>query len=469
MDLGKRGKRMREFRGREAELNSLKKKIDTDEFQMVVLYGRRRIGKTELMNEFMHRQNCKCVSFTASEQSENELLSIMTETVLTELAPDMIGMVEFPSFEKLFEFVGNKAMDERIVFFIDDYPYLAKQCTYIQSVLQKVIDNHWKKTKLFLCLCGSLIAFMKDEILAEAAPLHGRATLELRLQPFNYRDTAEFVQKYSFEEKAIVYGLTNGVAKYIEQFNDSKSLEQNIIDEYFAFGGYFTEEQVKTIVTSEKQNPALYNSIVSAIATGHTRNSEIASYVGMDDISYPLKMLQKAEIIEKRMAGKPYYILNDSMLIFWFKYVNRALSLINVGRGEKYYYNSVSDKLHDFMGNVFEKMCKEFLLMKVGEDKYPIITEIDNFQKTIIDAEGKPKQIEIDIIGKDGKDILIIGECKFKNEKVDKEVFENFIEKAHCINAKNPLLCMFSLGGYTDYVRTHSGEVLLLTIEELYA
>ena len=288
---------MREFRGREAELNSLKKKIDTDEFQMVVLYGRRRIGKTELMNEFMHRQNCKCVSFTASEQSENELLSIMTETVLTELAPDMIGMVEFHSFEKLFEFIGNKAMYERIVFFIDEYPYLAKQCTYIQSVLQKVIDNLWKKSKMFLCLCGSLIAFMKDEILAEAAPLHGRTTLELRLQPFNYKDTAEFVQKYSFEEKAIVYGLTNGVAKYIEQFNDSKSLEQNIIDEYFAFGGYFTEEQVKTIVTSEKQNPALYNSIVSAIATGHTRNSEIAGYVGMDDISYPLKVLQKSEII----------------------------------------------------------------------------------------------------------------------------------------------------------------------------
>ncbi|MCQ2521676.1 MAG: AAA family ATPase [Lachnospiraceae bacterium] len=459
---------MREFRGREVELNSLKKKFDTDEFQMVVLYGRRRIGKTELMNEFMHRQKCKCVSFTASEQSENELLSIMTETVLTELAPDMIGMVEFPSFEKLFEFIGNKAIDERIIFFIDEYPYLAKQCTYIQSVLQKVIDNNWKKTKMFFCLCGSLIAFMKDEILSEAAPLHGRATLELKLQAFNYRDTAEFVQKYTCEEKAIVYGLTNGVAKYIEQFNDNKSLEQNIIDEYFAFGGYFTEEQVKTIVTSERQNPALYNSIVSAIATGHTRNSEIASCVGMDDISYPLKMLQKAEIIEKRIANKPYYLLNDSMLVFWYKYVNRAVSLINVGKGEKYYYNSVSDKIHDFMGNVFEKMCKEFLFMKAGENDYPIITEIDNFQKIIVDENGKQRQIEIDIIGRDGKDILIVGECKFTNEKVNKEIFDSFMEKTHYIKGQNPLLCMFSLKGYTDYVVENAEGVILLTIEVLY-
>jgi len=456
------------FRGREIELNSLKKRFDTDEFQMVVLYGRRRIGKTELMNEFMNRQNCKCVSFTSSEQSENELLSIMTETVLTELAPDMIGMVEFPSFEKLFEFIGNKARDERIVFFIDEYPYLAKQCPYIQSVLQKVIDNNWKKTKLFFCLCGSLIAFMKEEVLAETAPLHGRATLELRLQPFNYKDTAEFVQNYSFEEKAIVYGLTNGVAKYIEQFDDNKSLEQNIIDEYFSFGGFFTEEQIKTIVTSERQNPGLYNSIVSAIVTGHTRNSEIAGCVGMDDISYPLKMLQKAEIIEKRIANKPYYVLNDSMLVFWYKYVNRAISLINVGKGEKYYKNSVSDKIHDFMGSVFEKMCKDFLFMKAGENNYPIITEIDNFQKSIIDDNGNQKQIEIDIIGKNGKEILIIGECKFTNEKIDKETFDSFIEKTHYIKGKKTLLCLFSLSGYTDYVKKNANGVMLLTIEDLY-
>lgn len=459
---------MKEFRGRLIELNSLQKRFDLDGFQMIVLYGRRRIGKTELMNEFMRRQRCRCVSFTATWQSEKELLSIMTETVLSELAPDMIGLVTFPDFEKLFEFVGNKAKDGRVIFFIDEYPYLAKQCPYVQSVLQKVIDANWKETKLFFVLCGSLVAFMKDEVLAESAPLHGRATMELRLQAFNYRDTAEFVPQYSHEEKALVYGLTNGVAKYIEQFNPERSLEKNIIDEFFSFGGYFTEEQVKTVVTSEKQNPALYNSILSAIASGHTRNSEIAGCVGMDDITYPLKMLQRAEIIEKRASKNPYYVLNDSMLTFWFKYVNRAISLINAGKGEKYYQNFVADQLHDFMGSVFEKMCKEYLLIKAGEDAYPMITELDNFQKTIIDGDGRSRQIEIDILGKNGKDVLVIGECKFKNEKINKEAFDNFCEKAHCIKGKKPLLCMFSLSGYTDYVKENANGVLLLTLEDMY-
>jgi hypothetical protein len=309
---------------------------------------------------------------------------------------------------------------------------------------------------------------MKDEVLAESAPLYGRASLEFKLQPFNYLDTAKFVPRYTPEEKAIVYGLTNGVAKYIEQFDDSKPLEKNIIEEYFSFGGYFTEEQVKTVITNEKQNPALYNSIVSAIATGHTKNSEIASCVGMDDITYPLKVLQKAEIIEKRVAKGPYYVLNDTMLVFWFKYVNRAISLINVGKGEKYYIDSVSKQLHDFMGGVFEKMCKEYLFMKVGEDKYPIITEIDNYQKTVFDDEGKKKQIEVDILGKNGKEIQVIVECKFQSEKVDKVTFDCFLEKVHYINAKKTLVCMFSLAGYTEYVKENAGDVLLLTIDDLY-
>lgn len=127
------------------------------------------------------------------------------------------------------------------------------------------------------------------------------------------------------------------------------------------------------------------------------------------------------------------------MLSFWFRYVNSAISLINAGKGEKYFISDISDKIHDFMGNVFEKICREFLLMKAGGDYFPFITEIDNFQKTVIGDDGKSKQIEIDLVGKDGSNILIIGECKFKKEKIGKETFVSFIQKAHCLKAKNPL------------------------------
>lgn len=456
------------FRGRTAELKVLDKKYKENGFVMTVLYGRRRVGKTKLINKFMKEHACKQISFTAVEREESELLSMMTEAVLMALAPDMVGNVSFNDFDKLFEYIGKQAEKERIIFFIDEYPYLAKQCPYIHSVLQKVIDEKWKKGKLFFILCGSFVSFMKEEVLGKEAPLHGRSSLELKLRPFNYLETAEFLEGFSNEEKAICYGLTNGVAKYIEQFDTDISLEENIIGQFYSVGGYFTEEQVKTVVTGDKQNPALYNSIISAVATGHTRNSEIATYIGSDDVTYPLKVLVGAELLERRVSKKPYYVLNDSMLGFWFKYVNRATSLINAGNGDVYYHSNVKEHLHDFMGKVFEKMAKEYLTLNSGRDDLPILTEITDYQTSLLDEEKKPKQIEIDLLGKNDKNILLVGECKFKNSPFDKAEFENLMDKVKYVPANNPIVCIFSLGGFTDYVKKNAGECRLIGIDEMY-
>ncbi len=456
------------FRGRTTELKILDKKYKQSGFVMTVLYGRRRIGKTKLINKFIRDHDCKSVSFTAVERGEAELLSMMTESTLNALSPDLVGNISFNSFENLFDFIGKQAENERIIFFIDEYPYLAKQCPYIQSVLQKQIDTKWKNGNLFFVICGSLVSFMKDEVLAESAPLHGRSDLEMKLRPFNYIETAEFLDGYSNEEKAICYGLTNGVAKYIEQFDVNESLEENIIEQFYSVGGYFSEEQIKTVITSEKQNPALYNSIISAVATGHTKNSEIATYVGADDVTYPLKVLVNAELLERRVSKRPYYTLNDSMLEFWFRYVNRATSLINADNGESYYYSAVKDHLHEFMGKVFEKMAGEYLMSHAGRDDWPILTDITDFQDTVLDENNRQKQIEIDLLGKNGKSILLVGECKFKNSQFDKTEYDNFLDKVKCIPAASPLICIFSLGGFSEYVKENAKGCRLITLDDMY-
>lgn len=457
------------FRGRKKELSILDKKYKQPGFVMTVLYGRRRIGKTRLINKFISDHKCKSISFTAVERGEAELLSMMTEAVLMSLAPELMGDVSFSGFERLFDFVGKHAEKDRIVFFIDEYPYLAKQCPYIQSLIQKEIDTVWKTGNLFFVICGSLVSFMKDEVLAESAPLHGRSDLELKLRPFNYIETAEFLDGYTNEEKAICYGLTNGVAKYIEQFDTNVSLDENIIEQFFSMGGYFSEEQIRTVITNERQNPALYNSIISGVATGHTKNSEIASYVGVKEVTYPLKVLTNAEILEKRMTKKKtYYVLNDSMLEFWFRYVNRGTSLINADKGEMYYQSAVKDSLHEFMGKIFEKMAKEYLMMHTGTEEIPLITDICEYQETVIDEKNRRKQIEIDVIGKNSKNIVIIGECKFKNSQFDKNEYEKFMDKAKYIPANNPLLCIFSMSGFSDYVKENANDCRLITLDDMY-
>lgn len=456
------------FRGRTAELKALDKKFKQNGFVMTVLYGRRRVGKTRLINEFMQGHDCKKIYFTCVEREESELLSLMTEAVLMALAPDMADMISFKRFEDLFDFIGKQAEKERIIFFMDEYPYLVKQCPYIQSVLQRVIDTYWKKGNLFFVICGSLVSFMKDEVLAQSAPLHGRSDIELKLRPFDYLETAEFLDGYTCEEKAICYGLTNGVAKYIEQFDPKLSLEENILEQFYSVGGYFAEEQVKTVIASDKQNPALYNSIVSAVATGHTRSSEIASCIGSDEVTYPLKVLVNAEVLEKRVSKKPYYVLNDSMLEFWFRYVSRATSLINAGNGALYYNANVKEHIHDFMGKVFEKMAKEYLIKQAGVDGLPVLTEISDYQDTVLDEEKKPKQIEIDLLGKNDKNILLVGECKFKNSTFDKSDLEKIMDKIKYLPVTDPIICIFSLSGFSDYVKNNAGSCRLIGIEDMY-
>lgn len=456
------------FRGRTTELRILENKFQKKGFVMTILYGRRRIGKTRLINKFISSHDCKCISFTAVERGEAELLSMLTESVLSALAPDLLGTVTFNSFEKLFDFIGKQAVKKRIIFFIDEYPYLAKQCPYIQSVLQKQIDTNWKKGKMFFIICGSLVSFMKDEVLAESAPLHGRSDLELKLRPFNYLETADFLVPYSNEEKAICYGLTNGVAKYIEQIDTNLSLEENIINQFYSIGGYFSDEQIKTVITNERQSPALYNSIISAVATGHTKNSEIASCVGSDDITYPLKVLTNAEILEKRMSKKPYYVLNDSMLEFWFRYVNRATSLINAEKGSLYYLSEVREHIHDFMGKIFEKMAKEYLMFHAGTGDFPLLTEVTDYQTSVIDEDKKQKQIEIDLLGKNAKNILLVGECKFKKSQFDKVEYEKLMDKIKYLPVSNPLVCIFSLSGFSDYVKENAQNCKLIGIDDMY-
>ena len=244
--------------------------------------------------------------------------------------------------------------------------------------------------------------------------------------------------------------------------------EENIIEQFYSIGGYFTEEQIKTIVTRDKKSPALYNSIVSAVATGHTKNSEIASYIGSDDVTYPLKVLLKAEVLEKRMSKKPYYVLNDTMLEFWFKYVSRAASLVNAGNGATYYYSNVKEHIHDFMGNVFEKMAKEYLMKHAGKNGLPVLTEIEEYQNSVLDEDNKPKQIEIDLLGKNNKEILLAGECKFKNTPFDKTELENFMGKIRYLPVTDPLICLFSLNGFTDDVKKSAKNCRLISIEDMY-
>ena len=461
MDMGN-------FIGREEELGALQRLYDKKGFCMAVLFGRRRVGKTTLVNKFIEKNKCKSVSFVSTEMTESELLSRMGNDVLESLAPNLNGKIKFDSFDSIFDFMAEEAESRRIVFVIDEYPYLAKSCPYMNSLLQKYIDHKWKKSNLCFILLGSLVSFMRDDVLGSSAPLHGRANLEFKINPFDYKDTADFVPNYNTEEKAIVYGLTGGIAKYLEQFDSALPLDENIQTLFFSRNAFFSEEQIKTVITSERSNPVAYNSIIDAIANGKTKYNEIQSATGMSDISFCLKNLITAEIIERRETPKPYYIIADSMINFYFRYVAPGASLINSGKGKIYYEQKVKQKLHEFMGSVFEKMAKDYILSNVGTKKIPcFVTDVVEYQNSV--KIGKEiKSVEIDLLGLDGKKYVLAGECKFKSEKFGKEDLEIFQDKIDFLSASNLKAILFSLSGFTDYVAKNAKGYALVPLAQMY-
>lgn len=460
---------MQTFIGRSQELSALKDRYERPGFQMAVVYGRRRVGKTTLINKFIDGCDCKAVSYVALQRGEREQLRAFGETVLTALEPQMLGTVSFDSFEAVFAYLARAAQDERIVLLIDEYPYLAAACASMNSLLQRFVDHEWKGTQLYLILCGSLVSFMRDDVVGESAPLHGRATLELKLHPIGYRESGQFVPRYSNEQKAIVYGLTGGVPKYLEQFDDTKSLDDNIVEQFYSSSGYFTAEQIQSLVTADRTNPSAFNSVLMAIATGHTKYSEVASYAGLKDVTYYLRTLVSLELVERRTTGgRPYYVVSDPMVAFWFAHVSPAASLINAGRGQLYYERRVRDHLHEHMGPVFESMARQYCFEHMGTAEFPYFaTTIEEYQNSFkVEPDGF-RQVELDLVGKDGNKIVFVGECKFRNQAVGAGELAELKDKAALLPVRNPGLVLFSLGGFAPAVR-ESG-VTLIGIDDMYA
>ena len=218
------------FIGRTKELNALEEVYNKNGFGMTVIYGRRRIGKSTLISEFA--KDKKTIFYTATKVSADRNLELFSEQVLSVLDP-VYKEARFPSVDSVFDLITDKVGKEKVVLVIDELPYWAEKDEALLSVIQKYIDTKWISANLMLILCGSTLSFMEKKVLSEKNPLFGRWDSQIKLEAFNYKDSAMFVPDYSAEDKAICYGVTGGVAKYLALFNKKKSLDYNIKKLFF--------------------------------------------------------------------------------------------------------------------------------------------------------------------------------------------------------------------------------------------
>ena len=463
------------FLGRDRELSALESEYKSKGFRMTIVYGRRRVGKTELLNKFS--EDKEVIFYTASEASAENNLTGFEGAIFEALSPGGIHP-HFRSFEEAFLYIGEHAGKKKLLVIIDEYPYLAESDKSISSVLQKCIDTDWKDKNIYLILCGSSISFMEDEVLAGKSPLYGRRTSQMDLLPFDYKRSAEFVPDYTFEEKAIVYGVTGGVAKYLKLFEAGMSLEDNIKRLFFSESGYLFEEP-KNLLRQEFRDISLYNTIIEVVADGATKMNEISQRTGISTagLTQALNKLMKVRIIKKfipiiKKKNKRYsgYAVGDGMFRFWYRFVSRGTTAITRGFGTQYFETQVKPFIHEFMGYVFEEMCQEYVMEKGIIGSLPVF--VNETGKWTGQDNEKKQPSDIDVVGIDRvKKQAVIGECKFGNKKVDSNEIETLANRRRLVAPYNVRdMLYFSLGGY-DKGALAKGEELgvrLIEVSDIY-
>jgi len=473
------------FVGRKKELASLEAVYGKDGFGMSIIYGRRRVGKSTLIREFV--KDKKVIFYTATKVGAERNLELFSRQVSNALDP-AYSNAAFPSVESVFDFITYKlrGKEEKTVLVIDELPYWAEKEEALLSILQKYIDVEWMDKQMMIILCGSTLSFMEKKVLSEKSPVFGRRDSQIKLEPFNYRESSLFVPNYSAEDKAVCYGVTGGVAKYLSLFDSSRSLDENIIRLFFHTDGYLFDE-TRNLLTQEFSDVAVVNNIIEQIALGENSLNVIAAKVHERDttVLYSLEKLIAVGLVEKRNCiteeknkKKTQYVLKDHMFRFWYRFIPKAVSVIEMGEGQVYYKKIVKPQIHSFMGSIFEEICRYYTLEQGITGIFgSFITETGTWWgvEQMIDENGKRyhQSADIDVVGiSTVEKTAVVGECKFKNEKIDREVFDTLVRRAKLLSGNYHVLkyLLFSLSGFTKWFDTAKGlDVAMITVEDLYA
>lgn len=459
------------FIGRERELASLNKLYISDKFEFVVIYGRRRVGKTAIINQFIGDK--KAIYFMGVESNVKQNLENFSNNIM-ELGIGIQAETAFVSFQAALEYVFKLAEKERLILVIDEYPYVARSSQSLASTLQMLIDKYKDNSKLMLILCGSSMSYMEDHVLAYKAPLYGRRTSQMKILPFGFADTCRCFKNFSNEDKAMIYGIVGGTPQYLLQMDDRLSVEDNIKNTFLNPTSSLFEEP-ENLLKQEVREPALYNAIITAIATGASRMAEISTKVGEDTsvcATYlknltALGLVQKETPYGEKASRKSIYSIDDNMFRFWYRFVPENHSII--GRGAvDLAYKRIEPHLSDYMGKVFEEICKQYLWKLLLSGKSPVeFRELGRWWGT--DPVTR-SQTEIDIMGEQDTDTVLFGECKWTNEKVDAGILETLVKRSEMFRYRKVHLYLFAKNGFTRgcvEAAERIGNVTLVQYKEL--
>lgn len=456
------------FIGRKEELKKLDKAIHADEMNITLIYGRRRVGKSELVSQALLKGRVKSLYYeckqVAQESNVEGLSSILSETM-------DLPKLGFSDIESLLDYIFELSSKEKLVLVLDEYPYLRESVKGMDSILQSVIDKHRKTAKITLIILGSYVEVMRS-LLEHANPLYGRVDLTINLKQMDYYESSLFYPNYTAEDKVRIYSVFGGIPYYNRLIDDSKSVKENII-ELIASPGARLENEVSMYLNAELSKIVNANEVFETLARGFSKYSDILSQshvssgptlVDVIDKLIRMEVVTKtAPINDSGNKKKTAYSICDNLSLFYFRYIFKYSSQMNIMDSEVFYRKYIEKDFEEYyVPHLFEDICRQYLIRenKVGKID-PVIEKIGKYY---YDDPQKRTNGEFDIVTEDERGYVFY-EVKFRKKHISDEMINEEIEQVRATGLECYKYVFFSRSGFNCEKRDN---VRLIELDELY-
>jgi uncharacterized protein len=462
------------FLGRENELEFLSERYNSSKAEFIVIYGRRRIGKTELIKEFV--KNKPHIFYTAVQMTNKIQLNKISD-IISGYFDDKKYREPFSSWENVFKYIADCSDNkEKLVVIIDEFPYLVESNKGIPSLLQYIWDHHLKNKNIMLVISGSSMSFMERKILSEKNPLYGRATGIYKVQEMDFYSAKGFMPGSEMTEAIIYYSIFSGVPYYLDQIDKNRNMDENIKASILRNGAILFNE-AEFLLKQELRDVYNYNSIIGAIALGNTKLNDIYTKTEIDKnkLPYYINNLIDLNIIErefpitiktkeKAKSKIGLYKLLNSYFRFYYAFVYPNLSELLEGNVDNIFKQTIKPNIDGFVSLEFEKVCIQYLrsLNRAGNLPF-LFTKIGRWWS---------KDTEIDLVAFDVKGNYIFGECKWRNKKTGINVLHALKEKSKLLgnDVKTAYYMLFSKCGFTNdliEISNNDNNITLVNIEDI--
>ena len=460
---------MSKFIDREQEMETLVEEYNREGSSLVIMYGRRRVGKTTLISEFIKGKNA--LFFLASQESEAQNRNLFKEKAAEFIDSDLLRNATVSDWDTIFKAIIETKFETKPIIVIDEFQYIGKSNSAFPSIMQRIWDGLLKDKSVMLILCGSLITMMKEQTLEYSSPLYGRRTAQIKLKqiPFSYYEN--FFPNKDGKELIEMYAVTGGVPKYIESLREEKDI-YSAIKKYVLNPSSYLYDEPHFLLHQEVTEIGSYFSLIKTIAAGNSKLSAIATALELPQtrLTKYLKTLIDLDILEREVpiteenpdkSKKGLYRIKDNFIKFWFAFIYPNLSFLESGNTEIVMKKIEKGFISGQVSFVYEDVCRQKMWKMNADEVWPFtFSKIGRYW-------DNNTEIDIAALDPDGKN-LILGECKYWKESVGINILADLEEKAKKVawnkNNRKTWYILFSTGGYTpelkELVKTRSDIIL---------